>query len=372
MQTMDRAPRLIPSADFSQPQNPASPAPEAGPPDAAAPANPADGVPLREDSEAFDAYSRAVIRAVEEVGPTVVNIEARHRGNAAGARNKGRERGGTGSGFLFTPDGLILTNSHVVHRSSYIEVTLQDGRHLLATLVGDDPDTDLAVIRVSGDELRPARLGDSGALRPGQLVIAIGNPLGFQATVTAGVVSALGRSLRSRSGRLMDNIIQTDAALNPGNSGGPLVNTRGEVVGVNTAVILPAQGLCFAIPSNTARWVASRLIQHGRIRRGYLGLGGQTARLQRRRVVQQQLPLETGILVLHVEPDGPSHRAGLAEGDIVVAFADQAVGGVDDLHRLLTERQIGVPTTLTLLRLGKRLTLEISPVESPSRSGSDR
>ena len=316
------------------------------------------------DHELLDAYSRAVIRAVEEVGPSVVNIEAHHA--AGGTKRRGRERegGGTGSGFLFTPDGLVLTNSHVVHRATYIEVTLQDGRHVIATPVGDDPDTDLAVIRISGDDLKPAQLGDSGELKPGQLVIAIGNPLGFQATVTAGLVSALGRSLRSRSGRLMDNIVQTDAALNPGNSGGPLVNSRGEVIGVNTAMIQPAQGLCFAIPSNTARWVASRLIQHGKIRRAYLGVAGQTVKLQRRRVVEFHLARETGILVLHVEPGSPAQRGGLAEGDLILSFGSEPVGGIDDLHRLLTEPTIGAATQVTLLRLGRKITLEITPAES--------
>jgi S1-C subfamily serine protease len=333
---------------------------------------PLDAEPPREDAaeggapaaadEPLDAYSRAVIHAVEVVGPSVVNIDSHAPGTAT--KRRGQDRGGTGSGFLFTPDGLVLTNSHVVHGSSYIEVTLQDGRHVIATLVGDDPDTDLAVIRIVGDDLKPARLGDSESLKPGQLVIAIGNPLGFQASVTAGVVSALGRSLRSRSGRRMENIIQTDAALNPGNSGGPLVNWRGEVVGVNTAMIQPAQNLCFAIPSNTARWVASRLIQQGRIRRAYLGLAGETVRLQRRRVVELQLPNETGVLVLHVENGSPAQRAGLAEGDLILAFGKEPVGGIDDLHRLLTEPRIGEATPVTLLRLGRKLMLEITPEES--------
>jgi S1-C subfamily serine protease len=324
------------------------------------PSSPSPGA----DHELLDAYSRAVVRAVEEVGPSVVNIEAHLTAGGTKRRSRDREGGGSGSGFLFTPDGLVLTNSHVVHHATYIEVTLQDGRHVIATPVGDDPDTDLAVIRISGDDLKPARLGDSGVLQPGQLVIAIGNPLGFQATVTAGVVSALGRSLRSRSGRLMDNIVQTDAALNPGNSGGPLVNSRGEVVGVNTAMIQPAQGLCFAIPSNTARWVASRLIQHGKIRRAYLGVAGQTVRLQRRRVVEFHLARETGILVLHVEPGSPAQRGGLAEGDLILSFGSEPVGGIDDLHRLLTEPTIGAPTQVTLLRLGRMITVEITPAES--------
>jgi len=336
----------------------------AGPGGGAASDSPAAG-----EHELLDAYSRAVIRAVEEVGPSVVNIEAHTPGSHGRRRGPDRDRGGTGSGFLFTPDGLVLTNSHVVHDSSYIEVTLQDGRHVIASLVGDDPDTDLAVIRITGEDLKPARLGDSDALKPGQLVIAIGNPLGFQASVTAGVVSALGRSLRSRSGRRMENIIQTDAALNPGNSGGPLVNSRGEVVGVNTAMIQPAQNLCFAIPSNTARWVATRLIQHGRIRRAYLGLAGETVRLQRRRVLELQLPTATGVLVLHVEKGSPAHRAGIAEGDLILSFGKEPVGGIDDLHRLLTEPRIGAATPVTLLRLGRKLTLEVTPEESRADAG---
>ena len=329
------------------------------------PARPAGSSATPPDDDALlDAYSRAVTQAVDRAGPTVVNIEVHGLERAPGRTRRPRPEGGSGSGFLFTPDGLILTNSHVVHGARRIEVTVQDGRHLEASLVGDDPDTDLAVIRVTGDDLIAASLGDSATLRAGQLVIAIGNPLGFQATVTAGVVSAVGRSLRSRSGRLMDNIIQTDAALNPGNSGGPLVDSRGEVVGVNTAVILPAQGLCFAIPANTARWVASRLIQHGRIRRGYLGLGGQTARLQRRLVLHHQLPAGSGMLVLHVEPGGPAQAAGLQEGDVIVGLAGEPVAGVDDLHRLLTEGRIGVRMSLTVVRRAEKRELDVVPVES--------
>lgn len=329
----------------------------AGPgPDPSPGPSPADDAPL------LDAYSNAVVRAVETVGPSVVNIEVHHR-----SRSRRGPQGGSGSGFVFTPDGLILTNSHVVHDAASLEVTVQDGRHLTGSIVGDDPDTDLAVIKVSGSEFPIASLADSSQLRPGQLVIAIGNPLGFQATVTAGVLSALGRSLRSSSGRLVDNILQTDAALNPGNSGGPLVDSRGEVIGVNTAVILPAQGLCFAIPSNTARWVASRLIQHGRIRRGYLGVGGQSARLQRRRVLEMQLAGDGGFLVLSVEPGSPAAAAGIEEGDILVALDDRPIQSVDDLHRLMTEHPVGTRITLTLLRRGRKLTLEATPAESPQR-----
>ena len=320
-------------------------------------------LPLRppSDGELLDAYSDAVTRAVERVGPAVVKIEVAHPGRPA----RGPEgSNGSGSGFVFTPDGLALTNSHVVHRASSIEAILQDGRRLPATLVGDDPDTDLAVIRLSGSGTTPAALGDSARLKPGQLVIAIGNPYGFQASVTAGVVSALGRSLRARSGRLMDGIIQTDAALNPGNSGGPLVNSRGEVVGVNTAMILPAQGLCFAIPSSTASWVASRLIRDGRIRRAWLGIGGQQVTLQRRLARHFELPTERALMVVHVETGSPAHAAGLREGDVIVAFDDHSVSGVDDLHRKLSDGAIGQAGRLTVLRRAEKIEVAITPIES--------
>jgi len=323
----------------------------------------AAGIPPTDD-EALDAYSLAVTEAVERIVHSVVHISVRH---AAGRSPEGlREReAGAGSGFLFTPDGLILTNSHVVHGASSLEVTLQDGRTLPGSLVGDDPDTDLAVLRVSGEDLVPATLGRSATLRPGQLVVAVGSPLGFQATVTAGVVSALGRSLRSQTGHLLDDIVQTDAALNPGNSGGPLVDTRGRVVGVNTAMILPAQGLCFAIPVDTARWVAGLLIREGRIRRGWLGIGCQNVRLQRRRVREFGLTTGAAPLVLHVEKGSPAEDAGLQEGDILVAFDGQPLRGVDDLHRLLTEGRIGKPALIVLLRRGVRQEVTIVPSESP-------
>ncbi len=330
--------------------------PSSASPNGASPNPPDDGALL-------DAYSSAVVRAVERVAPSVVHIAVRR-----GAPRGGGERpAATGSGFVFTPDGYVLTNSHVVEGGGAIEVTLQDGRTLPATRVGDDPDTDLAVIRVSAEDLVPASLGDSRALKPGQLVIAIGSPLGFQATVTAGVVSALGRSLRTRSGRLMDDVIQTDASLNPGNSGGPLADSRGEVVGVNTAVVLPAQGLCFAIPSSTARRVAGLLIREGRVRRGWLGVGGQNVKLQRRRVREFELEHDSALLVLQVEKDSPAAAAGLSEGDIVVGFDGSPVSGVDDLHRLLTEERIGNPVTLTVLRRGERRAVVIVPAESPAR-----
>jgi S1-C subfamily serine protease len=305
---------------------------------------------------------------VERVSPAVVNIEVR------GEQGRAAQAAGTGSGFVFTPDGFVLTNSHVVHGGgrmaaavsdrARIDVTLNDGRRLRADLVGDDPGSDLAVLRVQAPDLAAAPLGDSARIRPGQIVIAIGNPYGFQATVTAGVVSALGRSLRSGTGRLIDNVIQTDAALNPGNSGGPLVTSRGEVIGVNTAMIRPAQGICFAIAINTVKLVAGRLIKDGRIRRAYLGLGGQTAPLHRRLVRHYELQAGSGVLVVSVEDGSPAARAGVREGDVVIAFAGSPTPGIDDLQRLLIDVHVGVRTPLTIVRGAERLTLEVQPQES--------
>ncbi|MBI2468082.1 MAG: trypsin-like peptidase domain-containing protein [Candidatus Rokubacteria bacterium] len=316
------------------------------------------------DRELLDAYSRAVVGAVERVGPAVVKLAVEHRGR----RPEGH---GSGSGFCFTPDGFVLTNSHVVHRAGEIRVSLSDGQEVGARLVGDDPDTDLAVVRVTAPDLAPAPLGDSASLRVGQLVIALGNPYGFESTVTAGVVSAVGRSLRSRTGRLIDDVIQTDAALNPGSSGGPLVTSRGEVAGVNTAVILAAQGICFAIGINTAKVVAGRLIRDGRVRRGWIGVAGQNTALPRGLVRVHELPLASGILVASVEPDSPARRAGLREGDLIVAYDGQPVGGVDALHRLLIEARIGVRAPLAVLRGGAKLLLDVVPVESPAPRGAD-
>jgi S1-C subfamily serine protease len=301
------------------------------------------------------------VEAAERVSPAVVNIEVTQRVQRRGAE---REAHGGGSGFVFTPDGLILTNSHVVHGASRIEVSLSDGRRFPATLIGDDPATDLAVIRIDAALLPAAELGDSQQLRPGQLVIAIGNPFGFQYSVTAGVVSALGRSLRSRTGRLIDDVIQTDAALNPGNSGGPLVTSDGRVVGVNTATILPAQGICFAIGINTAKFVASRLLRDGRIRRSYIGVAAQAVPLPRRLVRFHNLPVETAIAVVSVETGSPGERAGLRQGDLVVAMEERQIAGVDDLHRLLTEAQVGVRTRLTVIRGPQKLEVEIVPEEA--------
>jgi S1-C subfamily serine protease len=362
------------------------------------------------DDSLLDAYSRAVIGAAERISPSVVFIEAFHKepspqakealedkskerdkgkakgeegkgahsdgggekGSGGGVPERGPDRGpdrgqgergaGTGSGFIFTPDGFILTNSHVVHKASRIEVSLLDGTSYEASLIGDDPDTDLAVIRITAANLMPAPLGDSQAIRVGQLLIAIGNPFGFQCTVTAGVASALGRSLRTTSGRLIDNVIQTDASLNPGNSGGPLVNSKGEVIGVNTAIIRGGQGICFAIAVNTAKHVASQLIQKGGITRGYLGVGGQDIPLHRRIVRHHNLSREEGILVVFVDKDSPARAAGLLEGDVIVAIGDEPVSGLDDLHRLLTEDRIGVRTTLDVIRrFSEKLTLSVEP-----------
>jgi S1-C subfamily serine protease len=321
-------------------------------------------------TELLDAFSEAVTSAVERVAPSVVKLDVRQRLVSPRDQRTPVEVGGSGSGFVFTPDGLILTNSHVVHRANSIDVTFADGGRARADLVGEDPDTDLAVVRVHHPGLVPAHLGDSQALKPGQVVIAIGNPLGFQATVTTGVVSALGRSLRARSGRLMDDILQTDAALNPGNSGGPLVTTRGEVVGVNTAVIQGAQGLAFAVAINTAKFVAGRLIRDGCIRRGWIGVAGQTVAVPRLLVRTHSLPVESGVLVVGVEPNSPAQRAGLQERDIIVGLGDRPVSAVDDLHRLLVEEGIGARLPLVVLRGGERRALSIVPDEQPVRAAA--
>lgn len=315
-----------------------------------------------QDTGLLDAYSRAVVSAAEKVSPSVAKIEVTQ--TARGRNGQSQERQGGGSGFVFTPDGLVLTNSHVVHDARRIAVSLSDGRSFPAQLIGDDPATDLAVIRVDAPNLAAVPLGDSQKLRVGQLAIAIGNPYGFQYTVTAGVVSALGRSLRSYSGRLIEDVIQTDASLNPGNSGGPLVSSDGQVIGVNTATIMGAQGLCFAIGINTAKFVASRLLTHGRIRRAYIGVEAQTVPLHRRIVRFYDLPKETGVMVVGLENRSPAERAGLREGDVVVAFNGQPTAGVDDLHRLLTDAHVGSTSSLTVIRRTERLLLSIIPQES--------
>jgi S1-C subfamily serine protease len=312
--------------------------------------HPLDERPANND-ELLDAYSQAVTTAAARISPSVVNIDV----------HDGHNRRGGGSGFFFTPDGFILTNSHVVSGAQRVDVVLNDGARYPASVTGDDPHTDLAVIRISAPTQLAARLGDSDAIQPGQVVVAVGNPLGFQCTVTAGVVSALGRSMRAKSGRLIDNVIQTDAALNPGNSGGPLVDSRGAVIGVNTAVIMGAQGICFAIGINTAIFVAARLMRDGRVSRSFIGVAGQTVPLHRRIVRFYDLPLEHGVLVAGIEEGSPAARAGLAEGDLIVAFAGKAVASVDELHRLLTEERAGARTAIDIIRMTEKLALEVVP-----------
>jgi S1-C subfamily serine protease len=316
--------------------------------------------PAVDDDELLDGYSRTVSGVVERVRPAVVNIRVRHRGHE---RRPTQDTGGSGSGFIIAPDGFVLTNSHVVHAAEKIEVASADGRTFPATLVGDDPDTDLAVMRIDAPHLVHVRFGDSQSVRVGQIAVAIGSPYGFQQTVTAGVVSALGRSMRAQSGRLMDNIIQTDAALNPGNSGGPLVNSRGEVIGVNTAVILPAQGICFAIASNTAELVAAWLIKEGRIRRSWVGVAGQSAPIHPRVVRYHRLPASEGVLVLGVEPESPAVQAGLREGDIIIAFKNQPVASIDQFQRCLVAAEIGVTSPITIVRHTEKLELSVTPEE---------
>ncbi len=313
-----------------------------------------------DDTALLDAYSRTVTDVVDHVRDSVVHIQARQSGPKGGV--------GSGSGFAITPDGYIVTNSHVVHGAAEIRVTLADGETYPASLAGDDPDSDLAVIRADSPQLHPARFGNSGRLRQGQIAVAIGNPLGFEQTVTAGVVSALGRTMRARSGRLMENIIQTDAALNPGNSGGPLMNSAGEVIGVNTAMIPSAQGICFAIASNTAEFVAAWLIKEGRLRRAWLGIEGQTAPIHPRIARHLGLRRTQGVLVLRVEPGGPAALAGLREGDLLVGFKGGVVAGLDDLQRLLVGSEIGVASRLSVVRRYFQTEMEVVAREAPSPS----
>jgi len=315
------------------------------------------------DAEILDAYSHAVSSVVAEVAPAVAHVRVER-----GTRDRDK-RAGSGSGFIITPDGYMVTNSHVAGGASALEVTLPDGRVAMAELVGDDPDSDLAVIKIGAAGLPYVRLADSSRLRVGQIAVAIGSPYGFQHTVTAGIVSALGRSMRSQTGRLLDNVIQTDAPLNPGNSGGPLVDSTGGVIGVNTAVILPAQGICFAIGANTAERVAVSLIHEGRVRRAYVGVGGHDTPIGRRMVRHFTLAHESGIRISTVEKGSPAAAAGVREGDIIVSFADAPVRSIDDLHRLLTDARIGDGVDIGVLRRDRHLTLRITPRESP-RSAS--
>jgi S1-C subfamily serine protease len=343
--------------EFLTEQKPPVRASQSGSKGAGLPLSAARDTNVLDDASLQDAYSEAVIRAAETVSPAVLKIDVR-----TNAPN-GQRAGGSGSGFLITPDGFAVTNSHVVSEADEIRVTMSDGHHTKATLVGDDPDSDLAVIRLPHNELPFASFGDSQAIRVGQLAIAVGNPLGFQYSVTAGVVSALGRSLRARSGRLMDDILQTDAALNPGNSGGPLVDSHGRVIGVNTAIILPAQGICFAIASNTARLVATQLIAYGRVRRSYIGVAGQNVLLPRWLVRKHDLLQDSAVLVVGVEPASPAERAGLAEGDLLVALDDVPIESIDDLHRQLTAARAGITGALGIVRDDRRQNLMVTPAE---------
>jgi len=307
------------------------------------------------DERLLDAYSQAVTSAVKKAAPSVVNIDVATAGR----------RSGTGSGFVFTPDGFIITNSHVVHESVAIGVTLPDGRSFQADLVGDDPPTDLALLRITAPTLPTIAAGDSAALQVGQVAIAIGNPFGFETSVTAGVISATGRSLRSMSGRLIDSIIQTDAALNPGNSGGPLVTSAGEAVGINTAIFPAGQGICFAIPMNTAKWVTASLMKEGRVRRSWLGVAAGVITLPRRLTHSVGLDLERGVIVTSVEEGSPAEKAGLRPRDVIVAFGEAPTPDVDALHRLLTGELTGKSAAVTILRGGKKLTLDVVPAEAP-------
>jgi S1-C subfamily serine protease len=327
-------PFLLPVLDASLPSAP--PAPDPGP---------------AHDDELLDAYSRAVTGAIRRVRPAVVHIAVHRDGKPAGS----------GSGFVITPDGYVLTNSHVASKAAALVVSLPDGRETTAQLVGDDPDSDLAVIRLAAKVDDWCVLGDSRRVEVGQVAIAIGSPYGFQHTVTSGIVSALGRSMRSQAGRLIDDVLQTDAALNPGNSGGPLVNSRGEVIGVNTAVILPAQGICFAIGANTARVIAGWLITEGRVRRARIGVEGENVPISRRFVRHFELQRETGVRVQRVERAGPADRAGLRPGDLIIGLGGESVSGVDDLHRLLTGHEAVRATTLEVIRQTQRLALAIRP-----------
>jgi S1-C subfamily serine protease len=315
--------------------------------------------PGKEEREALDAYSRVIVTVAEELGPAVVNLRAE-------AREGSRRGGGSGSGFLFTPDGFLLTNHHVVRGSGRLRVRLNDGREVSGHVVGADPWTDVAVVQADASGLPHATLGVSAELRVGQLVVAIGSPLGFDSTVTAGVISALGRSLRSITGHLVDNVIQTDAALNPGNSGGPLLDSRGRVIGINTAMIHSAQGICFAIPIDMARRILPQLMQHGRVIRGYLGLHGRDVPIPRHVTRRFNLTQESGVEIFGLEEDGPAAQAGMAEGDLIVGLADQPIAGVDGLQKRLAEIPVGIPAEVVLLRSERRMVRFVVPGEYPS------
>ncbi len=310
------------------------------------------------DQELLDSYSKTIVSALDRVSPAVVYLEVTLEGRA----RRGAEATGGGSGFIFTPDGYIFTNSHVVHGAKEIKVMLADGRKVSGRLVGEDEDTDLAVVQIWAPDIEPVKLGDSQALTPGQIVIAIGNPYGFQSTVTAGIISALGRSMRAQSGRLIDNVIQTDAALNPGNSGGPLVNSRGEVIGVNTAVILPAQGICLAVPINTAKSVAFALMRDGFVRRGWLGVAAQSISLRTRLARYHRIPNSGAVLLIGIEPHSPAKRAGLRDGDALVSINGQAINSVDDLHRLMLTVKTDAESVVTFIRHSELISVPVTAV----------
>jgi S1-C subfamily serine protease len=316
---------------------------------------------MNNDIHLLDAYSQAVVHASQQVSQSVAHIQVKKPNQK---QKRPADKGfGSGSGFIISHEGLIVTNSHVIHGANEIKVSLQDGRSYPGQLIGEDPATDLAVVQIQENQLPYARFGDSSQLQVGQLAIAIGNPYGFEYTVTAGVVSALGRTLRSHSGRLIDNVIQTDAALNPGNSGGPLLNSRGEVIGVNTAVILPAQGICFAIASNTADFIVNQLLQKGKIKRGFIGIAGQQVNLPKRTQGLLGLEKNSGILVRSLEADGPADNRQLQAGDVILSFNGQAIGSIDDLHRLLSAETIGQVAKLEILRNNRSVMVEVIPGE---------
>ena len=317
--------------------------------------------PSEGDYELLDAYSRTVVQVAKAASEAVVQIKVQKPNKRRRTRNN--RAAGTGSGFIISSDGFIVTNSHVVKGAKAIYVNLQDGRQFQAELIGDDPATDLAVVQINADQLTTIRFGDSDRLQVGQLAVAIGNPYGFQYSVTTGVVSALGRTLRSESGRLIDDVIQTDAALNPGNSGGPLVNSHGEVIGVNTAVILPAQGLCFAVAANLAKYVVGKLIIEGKVRRGYIGIAGQVVRLNPKLIDYHQLSVQSGILIQTIEADGPAFNSELREGDLIIGFNGENVGSIDDLHRYLDEDAIGKVGELLVIRANRKRRIRVIPAE---------
>ena len=316
----------------------------------------------QKDAVLLDAYSQTVVSVAQQLSDAVVQIKVKKK-QSNSRRRRARQPYGTGSGFIISSDGFIVTNSHVVSGAELIEVNLQDGRQFQAKLIGEDPPTDIAVVQVDADQLTIARFGNSDLLQVGQLAVAIGNPYGFQYSVTAGVVSALGRTLRSESGRLIDDVIQTDAALNPGNSGGPLVDSSGKVIGVNTAVILPAQGLCFAVASNLAQYVVGKLIIEGKVKRGYIGIAGQVIRLNQRLMNYHKLNKASGILVQQIEADGPSYNAELEQGDVIIGFEGNTISSIDELHKYLDESTIGKQVELLVLRNRRKKRIRVIPAE---------